>query len=361
MIGWKTNRKIVVFESDDWGSVRIRSKADYDDMLKKGIDVDRNNFTRFDCLESNQDLEDFFDVLESHKDKNGKPAVYTPMSIVANPNFEKIKADNFQKYHYETIAETYQKYPAHNRAMDLWKEGMKRKVFAPALHGREHLNVSKWMNGLQKNDEGLRLAFEHGSFGIANYNKQRVHDHLAAFDPETENDIEPFFEIISSAGKLFKDAFGESPEHFIASNSPEPKSLEKALKEIGVKYLSRYKLQRYPLGNNKFTREFNWLGKKNKEGQLVLTRNAGFEPSSNKDYDWVDHCLADIKNAFMWGKPAVVSSHRVSFVGFIDPQNSANGLKALNELLTKIKQTWPEVEYMSSMELGETILSSRSN
>mgnify|MGYP000999890125 CR=1 FL=1 len=31
--GWRTNRKIVVIESDDWGSVRMRSREVYDRLI----------------------------------------------------------------------------------------------------------------------------------------------------------------------------------------------------------------------------------------------------------------------------------------------------------------------------------------
>lgn len=48
--GWRTNRKIVVIESDDWGSVRTSSSEAYQQMLKKGLNVDQNFFTKYDCL-----------------------------------------------------------------------------------------------------------------------------------------------------------------------------------------------------------------------------------------------------------------------------------------------------------------------
>ena len=32
--GWKTKRKIVVFESDDWGMTRMPSKKIYDELLQ---------------------------------------------------------------------------------------------------------------------------------------------------------------------------------------------------------------------------------------------------------------------------------------------------------------------------------------
>lgn len=353
--GWRTNRKIVVIESDDWGSVRTRSKDDYDAMLANGLAVDRSNFTKYDALESNNDLENLFQLLSKHKDSTGRHPVITPMCIPANPDFKRIEASDFRKYYYETFVETSKGYPQHDKVGELWQTGIKERLFVPQLHGREHLNVARWMNALESGDEGLMLAFKHQSFGASFYKGKCLPEHLAAFDPDTPEDILAYEQILKDAGDLFKGLCGYFPQHFIASNSSEPKSLEKTLKEIGVQYLTRYKIQRYPLGNGKFTTQFNWLGKRNKLGQIYLTRNSGFEPSDPSKNDWVNSCLKEVSNAFAWRKPAIISSHRVNYVGYLEPKNAANGLKQLDILLFQITSHWPNVEFMTSVELGNLI------
>jgi hypothetical protein len=360
VLGWRTNRKIIVIESDDWGSVRTQSKAAYNQMVRKGLELNRSNFTRYDALESNKDLENLFEVLSKYKDSTGRHPVLTPMCLVANPDFDKIKASGFTEYHFESFLETCKRYPQHEKVGDLWQTGINERLFVPQLHGREHLNVDQWMRALHSGNEGLRLAFDHQSFGASWFKGQRLPDYLAAFDPETPEDILPYKKIIQDAGKLFYEICGYLPRHFIASNSSEPKVLEKTLKEIGVEYLTRYKIQRYPLGNGKFSIQFNWLGKRNKLGQIYLTRNAGFEPSDDTNIDWINTCLAEIENAFRWKKPAIISSHRVNYIGFIDPQNASHSLKQLDQLLSIITKKWPEVEYITSAELGSMILTSKS-
>lgn len=355
VLGWRTKRKIVVFESDDWGSIRTRSKADYIAMLNQGLELDRSNFTRYDALESNSDLENLFDLLIKHKDSSGRHPVITPMCVVANPHFEKIEDSGFRDYHYETFPETSKKYPQHDRVSELWQKGINDRLFVPQLHGREHLNVSRWMRALQSGNEGLRLAFRHHSFGASIYKGKRLPEYLAAFDPDTPQDILSYEHILTDAGDIFTNICGYKPQHFIASNSSEPKSLEKKLKEIGVLFLTRYKIQRYPLGNGKFRSQFNWLGKRNKIGQIYLTRNAGFEPSDLSNNDWVGSCLKEIDNAFWWEKPAIISSHRVNYVGYLKPKNAVKGLKQLDFLLTQIIRQWPSVEFMTSSELGQII------
>ena len=63
--GWSTKRKIVVIESDDWGSIRMPSKEVFNDLLAQGIPVDKSYFTKYDSLESREDLGQLFTLLQS--------------------------------------------------------------------------------------------------------------------------------------------------------------------------------------------------------------------------------------------------------------------------------------------------------
>ena len=71
--------------------------------------------------------------------------------------------------------------------------------------------------------------------------------------------------------------------------------------------------------------------------------------------DWVDSCLNDIRIAFAWRNPAVIGTHRVNYIGGIDRSNRDRGLRELSALLTAILKKWPDVEFMSSEQLGNEI------
>ena len=88
--GWRTPRKIVVVESDDWGSIRMPSKEILDQLEKKGFIPKNDYYNRFDSLASKKDLSNLFDILSTVKDKNGNSAILTANTIVANPDFDKI-------------------------------------------------------------------------------------------------------------------------------------------------------------------------------------------------------------------------------------------------------------------------------
>ena len=79
LIGWKTNRKIVVFSVDDYGNVRLNSKEAKTNLAQAGLPI-YSRFDLLDTLETKQDLEQLYEVLESVKDKNVRPAVFKPGS-----------------------------------------------------------------------------------------------------------------------------------------------------------------------------------------------------------------------------------------------------------------------------------------
>src|SRR5690554_6145795 len=163
--GWRTNRKIVAIESDDWGSIRMRNQESFDAILKAGIPVDRSKYDSLDSLEKKEDLESLFEDLEKHKDSHGNPAKFTTNMVMNNPDFEKIKADDLQQYHRRSFLDSYEYYYQEN-LKSLWFEGMDNKLVQPQFHAREHLNVNLWMRDLQNNHQHTKLAFKHHFFGL---------------------------------------------------------------------------------------------------------------------------------------------------------------------------------------------------
>lgn len=86
--GWRTNRKIVVIESDDRGSLRMSSIKAYQDLKNKGVSLDQGagaRYNQYDTLASKEDLEQLFDVLRRVKDKNGKAAKFTAVNLSKIP------------------------------------------------------------------------------------------------------------------------------------------------------------------------------------------------------------------------------------------------------------------------------------
>jgi hypothetical protein len=151
---------------------------------------------------------------------------------------------------------------------------------------------------------------------------------------------------------LFRELFGYEAEYFVPPNGPFNNSLNKTLAENGIRYRCASKIQNEPLGFGKKKKVVHYLGQKEKNGIRYITRNCFFEPSQ-KGKDWVDSCLNDIKIAFRWHKPAIISSHRVNYIGALNPVNRDTGLNQLSVLLKQISKNWPDVEFMTTPQFGK--------
>lgn len=355
--GKSVRSKFLIFESDDWGSVRMPSMRSYESLKNNGVDLGIGESLRYnisDTLASKEDFVALYEVLSKYKDHLGNHPIFTAISVVANPDFEAIKNHEFQKYFFEPFIETLKRYGKED-SFALWREGIDRKLFYPEFHGREHLNVAVWMRALQNKDRDTLLAFEEGCWGIMNHlNQPYGIMYQAAFDLEYRNDLISQEEIIKSGLSLFKDIHGYEARYFVPPNGPFNNSLEKVLSENGIQFIGAAKLQLEPQGLGKVKRVFHWLGQKNTYGQSYITRNAFFEPNS-PGIDWVNGCLANISDAFKWNKPAVISTHRTNYIGSLNLKNRSNSLELLDLLLSSIVKTWPDVEFITSTQLGKLI------
>lgn len=357
--GWHTPRKIVVIESDDWGAIRMPSREVYEKMLSEGIRVDRDPYCRYDGLETADDLSRLFEVLVSVKDKNGRHPVITADTVVANPDFEAIKANGFSEYVYEPITDTFSKSSRHEGALDMWKEGMTIGLFHPQFHGREHLNVKKWMHALQIGDDITRRSFDYGTFGLTSAVDENIKlNYMGAFNSAMPEDVEEYDTILKEGLDLFEDLFGFRSESFIATTYTWPTSIEASLKKYGVRFLQGMVSQKIPLDDDTTFRykNYNFLGHKSSSGLIYLQRNCYFEPAHYENKDNVGECMNRIRTAFRWGRPAVISVHRINFITSIDNERGSNNLSQFKQLLNRIVKQWPDVEFMTSNELGNLIV-----
>jgi len=355
--GWKTDRKIVVIESDDWGSIRMPAREVYKMCLQAGYRVDLNVYEKYDSLASEEDLELLFELLSSFKDCKGNHPVITANSLVANPDFKKIRESNFEKYYYESIEDTFQRYPKHANCFNIWKTGMQEGVFYPQSHAREHLNVSMFMSALKNGDEDAHFAFTHEMPGsIPKGNAKGGNKFVEALRYNGMDDKQDKLNIVLEGLENFNELFGYRSESFIAPNYRWSPDFNEAVSKSGVKFLQGQRKFKESVSRDNVKLHTQYLGKKTPFGQIYLLRNAVFEPSMFNSVDPVNHCLEDIKTAFRMNKPAIICSHRLNYIGFIDERNRDQNLKLLKSLLLQIIKKWPDVEFMTSDKLGNEII-----
>lgn len=359
-LGWRTNRKIVVFESDDWGMTRMPSRKDYEFFLKSGFKVDSCPYNKYDCLESNTDLQFLLSLLSEFRDKNGHPAIFTLNNVVANPDFEKIRADQFQRYHFELFTKSLERYPHADRVLDLYQKGIAENVIKPQFHAREHVNVNRWMQSLKKGDLSMMTAFERNLYSIhkdgPNSGRKEYLDSFG-FGYDESDEIEDVHHILKDGLEIFQSLWGYPSKSFIAPCYTWSPDIETTLYKNGIRYIQGTWVQRNPVRGESLAiaKIRHFLGQQNVYLHKYLIRNVHFEPSEKNNFDWANHALNQIKIAFLWKKPAIISTHRVNYIGSIDVKNREKSLSQLRTLLNTILKIWPEIEFMTSDQLGEIL------
>lgn len=354
--GTKTPRKIIVLESDDWGSIRIPDKDILKALQKDKLVTNNNLFNKLDSLEKADDLLALYELFDKHKDKNGNSPILTANFLTANPDFEKIKSTDFQYYFAENIKDSYSKYNRNEDTFNNLNEGIRNNFIRPQYHGREHLNRNSWMKMLQLEDSVSRRSFDYGVFCLDEPSKFNKRDNLmAAFDFMDESEKIDKVEIFEQGYREFENIFGFESKSFIAPCYVSHESLEKRGSELGINLIQGIYNQYIPqLDNNPYKLKFHYNGQINDFGQKYVVRNCFLEVFESLQNP-LDDCLERIEIAFRWGKPAIIGMHRVNFVGSLNEDNRNRTLGILDDLFKKVLKKWPDVEFMSTDQLENII------
>jgi len=353
--GWRTNRKLVLFAVDDYGTVRLHSKAAREQLDQAGLPID-SRFDAYDTLETREDLEALYEVLDSVKDRDGKAAVFTPYALPCNINFEQIQEEDYQAYRYEHLPATYKKLSAlqpnaYEGTWALWREGMAKGLMAPQFHGREHLNLKVFEEKLQRRDSDIMTALQNRSYTSIRQQDYPTIGWTAAFSFAQTEELARFPDILKSGLDAFESVFGYRATAFTPPAQQFHPDLYVTLWKHSIQAIDRPLHYRQHLGSGKYKQVWSRMRADASTGKVTLVRNVVFEPTEERSIDWVSYTLKQIEAAFRWRKPAIISSHRVNFCGHVDPKNREKGLASLKQLLNKIVNRWPDVEFLGVHEL----------
>jgi hypothetical protein len=228
-------------------------------------------------------------------------------------------------------------------------------MFQPQFHGREHVNVNRWLRVLRGGCSSARLACSLGFADLSTSPTAGANENFtAALDYDDPSELADHHRSLSDGLTMFEDLFGFRSNSFMAPCHTWHETLEPTLAAGGIRYLQGARTHREPRDGGVVIKRHR-LGERNSSGQIYLTRNCDFEPSYSLSKDWVGSCLMEMAAAFFWGKPAVICSHRLNFSGSIDTSNRTRNLKLLDELFRSILRRWPDVEFFSTPQLGDLI------
>ena len=244
--GWRTKKKIVIFESDDWGAIRTPSLEVFKKLSENNISV-FDPFSNYDSLESQTDLEQLFNVLRSIKDINGHYPVFSANCVVSNPDFEKIAKSGFKEYHYEMVTETFKKYPNHKSSFKLWQEGLNEHIFYPQYHGREHINPSQWLKLLNAGNQAYRYAFMLNTYSVNSREEgSKRNNLLATLDFDNEYQKQQVQKALLEGLSIFNSLFGFKSNSFTPPCYIWDKETENLLAQNGIKFIKTSRTQSIP-------------------------------------------------------------------------------------------------------------------
>jgi hypothetical protein len=355
--GWKSNRKLLAFAVDDYGNIRLSSLEARKKLEADGVNL-KSRFDQLDALDTFQDIEMLFKVLQSVKDKNNNPAIFTTYALCANVDFEKSLAKG--EFVPESLDSTYERLSQEDPenfegAFPLLKEGISMGLIRPQFHGREHLNVLAFNLLLRNKDATLMKNLKMSSLaGIPNHKDLPNVRFSEAFSFWSKDEIAAHKTIIEDGLNQFEKVYGYRSATFTPPAMLIHPELYPFVETLGIQAIDKPRAHVVHVGNGVYQKEKNTLGIQKGQNHVTIVRNCMFEPN-NKNLDWVNFTFGQINAAFFWGKPAIISSHRVNFCGFIEDENRRKGLESLKFLLKKVVKTWPDVEFVAVDELAEII------
>ena len=354
---------MLVISVDDYGNVRLASKKAREALDSSGLNV-LSRFDAYDTLETREDLEMLYDVLNSYKDINGRSAVFTSFALPCNIDFEQMAEENYSTYRYELLPRTFEKLTAiepayYEGAWELLQEGVSGSLMVPQFHGREHFNVKVFEDRLNAKDKELIISLKNRSLASLSASGNQGPGYTSAFGFLEFNENHGFESIIEEGLNAFEKVYGYRSVHFTPPGGNEHSIIHAHASKHGIAYVDVPMIKKEHQGSGTYTTRFYYTGKKNSAGITYVVRNVVFEPTESDGTASVNLAMKQIEAAFRWNRPAIISTHRVNFCGHVDPRNRKEGLSALKELLKRITEKWPDVEFMSADQLGDLIASGK--
>ncbi|WP_158859176.1 hypothetical protein [Lunatibacter salilacus] len=356
--GKNIDDKIVVFQSDGWGSARLPNKQVFQSLLGKGIKLsfkENKGFrTVLDGFESPQELNQLLEILLKHKDAEGKNPVFTFNVTTGNPDFKKIEEHGFREYFSEPFYLTMEK--ERPGVLNLWRSGIENGLISPQFMGHDPVNKKRWLDGLVKNKLDLQIAFQ---YGVYNLSRTRFSSdyYSIAYEYLSGEEEQYLKDNITQGLNAFQDFFHKRPCSFVAPFYVTSSYFLKEIREQGVTVFQSNGTHLLPRkvrnGEMIYNRKRIVSGFDNHTNSIQLIRNCRFEPAFYPTENETGRCLAEVTQAFNHRRPAVICSSRSNYVGIFDEKIPGESLEQLDTLLEEIIRRWPDVKFYTTDQIVE--------
>lgn len=330
----KFKEKYIIIESDDWGLERaLRSESV--NKLKKKYGENKLSRWTLDSLETSEDLNELYDLLENYKNKFENHPVITANFITHNINY----SDN-ENLNFIPISKGFNIESEDVR--NLYKTGIKNNYIFPQLHGYSHYNLSEL---------GKYFYTEEGKEAFVNKfltGKSTIRGNFSFLQGEMSEENSETVKF-KNASEEFNNLFGFYSKTFIPPTFIIDFKFIKLLKENNI---SLVQSSNRLIDSGKRRYKFPYFQKR--KGLYWSVRNARLDPHPDYNFNH-EQCLISIEKSFENKSPAVIDFHRVNFAGRYNPEYRSRTMSELKLLFNNIYDKWPEVKFINTQKLNDIL------
>ena len=341
--GFAFGRPLVVLQSDDWGRVGVRDREGWEELRASGLNLGERSYD-FYSLETAEDVAAIVSLLQRHRDSTGRPPCLGMNFIVANVDFEKVRAHNFRQIYLRTLKEGLPDGWNRPSLFEAYRAGISAGVFSPALHGTTHfcrLAAERHLNDSGERGTLLRTLWK---AGVPYIHWRMPWIGFEYSDPKhgMEQFLKPEVQeaLISEAADTFTQFFGTAARSACAPGYRADQSTHRAWARHGIRVAQN--------GPGSPTAP-HFESNRGSSGILHLYRTMDFEPASGSEFS-IDSCLRMAEASFARGIPAIVSVHSINFHSTLKDFRSRT-LQLLDEFLTALESKHPDLLYVSDDNL----------
>jgi hypothetical protein len=344
MEGLAFGRPLVVLQSDDWGRAGVRDQEGWQELRNLGVSLGERSYD-FYSLETAEDVGEIVSLLQRHHDSAGRLACLGMNFVVANVDFQKVKADNFRKIYLRALTDGLPHGWNRPGLFEAYREGISAGVLSPALHGTTHFcrpAVERYLN--DPGDRGVLLR-NFWKTGVPYIHWRMPWIGFEYWDSEPPGEEEFLTArvqegLIDSAIESFTLFFSETPRSACAPGYRANQSTHEAWARRGI---------RVAQNGPGSARPPHFDG----NGILHVYRSMDFEPAAGQDFS-LDSCLRAAEDCFARGLPTIVSVHSINFHSTLKDFRSRT-VRLLDEFLVALEAKYPDLLYVRDDDLYELV------
>lgn len=308
---------VLILESDDWGA---------------------------GPFEQANALEKITHCLRGFHDQAGRPAVMTLGIILEVPDGARISQDNYTRYHGLRIDAA-----VFSPLRTALVAGIEAGVLTPQLHGLTHYRPATLLKAARENGQ-VRNWLADASPAITEHLPDALQSNW--IDGASLPSLQlPDDEIEREAGEAcaaYREIFG-APRVAVATTFIWNERVEQAWAKQGVNAVvtpgCRY-TSRNRRGQPGEVDAWMHNGMISPQGLLYLVRDVYFEPARGHQ---PVRLIEGLEGHTALGRPTLVEIHRYNFLG----ASTQASLRALSDALTGAMAHWPQLRFLSSLELAD--------